>query len=48
MAVRMWCSGFWHCVDSKVHASVLEKHTVPVFRTELVMLGSGGFCIGLE
>jgi hypothetical protein len=31
-----------------VHASISEKHTVSIFRTEVAMLGSGGIYIGLE
>jgi hypothetical protein len=39
-------SGFWHCVDLLVVASVSEKHTVSIFRAKVSILGSGG--IGLE
>jgi hypothetical protein len=31
-----------------VDASVLEKHTVSIFRAEVAMLGNGGIYIGLE
>jgi hypothetical protein len=40
-----WCSGFWCCVDSSVDANILEKHTVSIFRAEVV---NGGIYTGLE
>jgi hypothetical protein len=39
-------SGFWHHVDLKEDASVLEKLIISIFRTEVAMLGSGGFMKG--
>jgi hypothetical protein len=35
--IWLWCSsGFWHRVDSLVDASVSEKHTVSIFRAEVL------------
>jgi hypothetical protein len=35
-------------VDLQVDAKVLEKHTIFIFRAEVVMPGSGGINIGSE
>jgi hypothetical protein len=31
-----------------VYSNVSEKHTVSIFRAEVVMLGSGGIYVGLK